>query len=251
MRVRSPRIVQHDDHRRRWWLFAALLLLLAAMWQVFEFGKRRGGYDASKVLAERMQLAQKMAGLEKKLDEARAETARYRRQAQIERQASRQLQEELMRQQERVSSLQAEVQMLKGLVSSGAGTLYVRDLKVEPAGEAARYRYRFTLVQVKEDVELTRGKLLMKLSGTLGKRRQKLDRSQFSPDGEKAVKLEFHNYQDVEGEIRLPEGFVPQELRIEFLPRNKQLKKLQVVFPWPKTEQGEKRRGTKADATKQ
>jgi len=236
MRVRSPRIVHHDDRRHWGWWLLALLLLLAALWQVFEYGKRQGGYDAGKVLAERLRLASEMAEQERRLEEARAEVARYRRQAEIERQASRQLQQEMMKLQEELTALRSEVKMLKGLISSGAGSLYVRDFELEPAGEPARYRYRFTLVQVKENVELTRGKLVMKLAGRSGKKRRKLDRAEFSPDGEKTVKLEFRHYQDVEGEILLPEGFVPRELQIEFLPRNKELKKLEAVFPWPQAQ---------------
>ncbi len=232
-RIRSPRIVHHDDRRHwGWWLLAALLLLVA-LWQAFEYGKRQGGYDARKVLAERMQIASEMEAQSRKLKELQAESARYRRQAEIERQASRELQQELMKQQERVADLQSEVKMLKGLISSGSGSLYVRDFVLRPTGEPSRFHYRFTLVQVKEEVKLTQGKLLLKLLGRMGKKSRKLDRSEFSPDKEKTVKLEFRNYQDVEGEILLPEGFKPRELQIEFLPRNRELKKLQTTIPWP------------------
>ncbi len=234
--MQTPRIV-HRDERRHWgWWLLALALLLAALWQVFEYGKRQGGYDAARVLAERMELAGEMERLERSLEEARAESARYRRQAEIEREASRRLQQEMSALQERITALQAEVRMLKELIASGAGSLYLRDLSVEPAGDG-RYRYRFTLVQVREDVEQTRGKLVMKLIGRQGKKKRILDRSDFSPDKEKAVKLEFRHFRDVSGEMVLPEGFEPQRLRIEFLPRNKELKKLETTVPWPGREE--------------
>jgi len=233
IRVRSPRIV-HADERKSWvWVLLALALVGAALWQAFEYGKRQGGYDAAKVLAERMQLAREKGTLEKALNEARAESARYRRQAEIEREATRRLQQEMMAYQDRITELRAEVKMLKELISSGSGSLYLRGLRIEPLGEPGRYRYRFTLVQVRDDVELTRGKLVMKVTGRQGKKKKTLDRAQFAPDGEKAAKLEFRHYQDVEGEMVLPEGFEPRELRIEFLPRNKELKKLEATLPWP------------------
>ncbi len=233
--MRPPRIVHQDDRRHWGWWLLVLLLLLAALWQTFEYGKRQGGFDARKVLAERMQVAAEMEAQSRKLKALREESARYRRQAEIERQASRELQQELMNQQERIANLQSEVKMLKGLISSGSGSLYVRDFVLQPSGEPNRFHYRFTLVQVKEKVKLTQGKLVLKLVGRVGKKKRKLDRSEFSPDKEKTVKLEFRNYQDVEGDILLPEGFQPRELQLEFLPRNRELKKLQTTIPWPDT----------------
>jgi multidrug efflux pump subunit AcrA (membrane-fusion protein) len=235
-RVKTPRIVHHGERRYWGWWLLAMALLLAALWQVYEFGKRQGGYLAARELAERVRIAAQMSAQEKRLASLQAEAARYRRQAEIEAQASRKVQEEMVRQQETIADLKAEVKMLKGLISSGAGSLYARDFVIEPASEPRHYRYRFTLVQVKEDVPLTRGKLLMKVIGRVGKKSRTLDRSEFSPDKQKTVKLEFSNYQDVQGEILLPEKFEPREVRIEFLPRNKELKKLDIRFPWPQAQ---------------
>ena len=89
-----------------------------------------------------------------------------------------------------------------------------------------------SLVQVLEKVDVTKGKLLMKISGKRKGKRKRLDRSEFSEDGEKVLKLEFANYQDVDGEIILPEDFKPEGLLIEFLPRNKELKKMSRRFSW-------------------
>lgn len=233
VRVRSPRIVHPEDHRHRWlWLLAAILAGVA-LWQAWEFGRQQGDHDGRALTAERNRLAAELEADRKRLEELEGEAARHRRQAQVEQQANRELQEELIRLQEEGSRLRSEVKMLKELISSGAGSLYIRDFSLVPGEEPGRYRYRFTLVQVKEKVETTRGKLLMKLAGREGKKKKKLDRSRFAPDGEKTLKLEFSHYQDVEGEIRLPEGFQPEELQIEFLPRNKELKKLNASFPWP------------------
>lgn len=232
-RIRSPRIIHHQERRSHWLWGLGVLLLAVVLWQVYQFGRVQGGYDGRQAHAEKQQLLAEMRAQQEKLEQFQGEAARYRRQAQIEQQASRELQKELIRLQDEQARLRSEVKLLKGLISSGAGSLYIKDFRLEPAGEPGRYRYAFTLVQVKENVETTRGKLVMKLSGVVGKKKKRLDRAVFSPDGEKAVKLEFKHYQDVAGEIRLPEKFRPRELKIEFLPRNKELKKLETTIPWP------------------
>ena len=210
-----------------------MLLFVLILWQVYQFGRVQGGYDGQQAEAARQGLLAELRTRQQQLQEFQGQAARYQRQAQVEQQASRELQAELVRLQEEQARLRAEVKMLKGLISSGAGSLYIKDFRLEPGETPGHYRYAFTLVQVKESVATTRGKLVMKISGVQGKKKKRLDRKDFSPDGDKAVKLEFKHFQDVSGEIRLPEGFRPRELRIEFLPRNKQLKKLETRIPWP------------------
>lgn len=233
MRVRSPRIIHADDRRHHGlWLLAVILVGLA-LWQAYQFGRQQGGFDGRALSAERDRLVAELEAQVKRLEELRSEAVRYQRSVQIEQQASRELQRELVKLEDERARLRSEVNMLKGLISSGTGSIYIKDFKLLPGEKPNQYRYRFTLVQVKEDVETTRGKLLMKLVGREGKKKKKLDRSQFAGDGEKALKLEFSHYQDLQGEIELPEGFDPEELQIEFLPRNKELKKLETTFPWP------------------
>ena len=232
-RVKPPRIIHPQDRRSQWWWVLGALLLALLLWQVYQLGRVQGGYDGRQANAEKQLLLEELGKQQQRLEQFQNEAARYQRQAQIEQQAGRELQEELVRLQDEQARLRSEVKMLKELISSGAGSLYIKDFRLEPGQAPGRYRYAFTLVQVKESVDTTRGKLVMKISGVEGKKKKRLDQSDFSPDGDKAVKLEFKHYEDVSGEIRLPEGFKPKELKIEFLPRNKELKKLQTTLPWP------------------
>ena len=222
---------QHD-RRGRWQLLMLLALIGGIAWQAYEFGVRQGGFDRVRSESDISRLGQDLAQAETALKEARSEAVRYRRQAEIEVEANRRLQEQLLAVQRERADLKSEVEMLRSLISNNNGSLYIRNFSLLPLDEENRYRYSFTIVQVLEKVETTRGKLVMKLSGRLKGKSKRLDRSEFSPDGEKVVKLEFSNYQDVSGEMQLPEGFQPRSLLVEFLPRNKELKKLSRRFSW-------------------
>ena len=234
--VRTPRIVPHDERRPVWWWLLGVVLLAAALWQSFELGKRQDGLAAQRLAGELQGLRAQLDDQARRLAAAQAEAARYRRQAEVAEEAGRRAQQEIAALQEERARLRSEVELLKQLVARGSGTtLYVRDLILQPGAEPGRYHYQFTLVQLKESRQPTRGKLVMKILGRQGKKARQLDRSQFSPDGEKTMKLEFTNFQDVSGDIQLPEGFRPEKLRIEFLPRGNQ-KKLEITFPWPTAE---------------
>jgi len=231
-RVKSPRILHPQDRRGRWQLLLLLLLVTGIAWQAWEFGLRQGGFEKERSETEIARLRAELARLETELREARSEAVRYRRQAEIEVEANGGLQAQLVVAQREKAELQSEVEMLRSLISDDNGSLYIRNLSLHSLDGAGRYGYSFTIVQVLEKVETTRGKLVMKISGKLKGKKKRLDRSEFSPDGEKVVKLEFSNYQDVSGEILLPEGFEPGSLLIEFLPRNRELKKLSRRFSW-------------------
>jgi len=238
MQIKSPRIVHQHERPWRWQLLLFLLLLGAVAWQAYSWGVRQGGYDQERSTREISALKTALEEQQAALRDLEAATVRYRRQAEIEQQASRELQQQLIGAEDERAALKSELEMLRSLVSSDTGSLYIRNLLLQPGEQAHQYTYRFTIVQVLEKVKTTRGKLVMKVSGKLDGKKKRLDYADFSGGEEKAVKLEFSNYKDVAGEMSFPQGFVPESMLIEFLPRNKELKKLSKTFVWSDYLQG-------------
>ncbi|WP_456416264.1 DUF6776 family protein [Thiolapillus sp.] len=238
MRIKSPRIVHQHERPWRWRLLLLLALLGAVGWQAYTWGVRQGGYDRERSTAEIAALKTALEEQQAAIRDLEAASVRYRRQAEIEQQASRELQQQLIAAEDERAALKSEVEMLRSLVSSDTGSLYIRNLVLRPGEQENQYTYRFTIVQVLEKVKTTRGKLVMKVSGKLDGKKKRLDYADFSGGEEKAVKLEFSNYKDVSGEMGFPQGFAPESMLIEFLPRNKELKKLSKTFVWPEYLQG-------------
>ncbi len=238
--VKSPRIIHHHDNGRRWQLLLLLLLLAAVGWQAYTWGMRQGGYDGTESKAEISALRLALEARQKDVQDLESQVVRYKRQAEIEQLASRELQQQLVTVENEKAALQSEAEMLRSLVSTGNGSLYVKNLVLKADDNNAGYQYAFTIVQVMEKVKTTRGKLVMKVSGKLKGKTKKLDQTAFSDSDEKATKLEFSNYQDVSGSMVFPQDFVPEALIVEFLPRNKELKKMSKTFSWADYLQGTK-----------
>jgi len=237
-RIKSPRIVHQHDRRGFWQALLLVLLLGAVGWQAYSWGVRQGGYDRDRSTQEIVALKTALEEQQAEMRDLEAASVRHRRQAEIEQQASRELQQQLIAVEDEKAALQSEMEMLRSLVSNDNGSLYIKNLKVQPAAGSNRFKCEFTIVQVMEKVGTTKGKLVMKVSGRLNGKKARLDRTEFSDDDDKAVKLEFSNYQDVRGDMQFPEGFEPQSILIEFLPRNKELKKLSKTFAWEDHLQG-------------
>ncbi|WP_456406834.1 DUF6776 family protein [Thiolapillus sp.] len=237
-RIKTPRIVHHQEDRRQWQLLLLLALLLVIGWQAYSWGVRQGGYDSKRSSEEITALKTSLAQQQTEIRDLEAEAVRYRRQAEIEQQANRELQQQMVAFEDEKAALESEVEMLRSLVSNDTGSLYIKNFTLRPTDEANLYQFAFTIVQVMEKVKATRGKLVMKLSGKLKGKKKRLDYEAFSNGEDKAMKLEFSNYEDVTGQIVLPEGFEPESILIEFLPRNKELKKMSKTFSWSENLQG-------------
>jgi hypothetical protein len=90
-----------------------------------------------------------------------------------------------------------------------------------------------TVAQALRNVGTTEGELRLKVAGKdADGARQKLDLAELGDDGSPSRPLRFTHYQDVEGVIRLPQGFQPESVTIEIRPKNKGLKRVSEVFQW-------------------
>ena len=232
LKVKKPRIIHHHDKSGRWLGLLLLLLALGAVILAFLFGLNQGGYYQKLADREVQDLSRQLQEQQELVSGLRSESVRYKRQAEIERQASRELQQQLIEAQNQVADLKSEVELLQSLISNDSGSLYIKGMTVRPGAEPGRFEYSFTLVQVKEKIKKTQGKLLLKWIGRRKGKTVVLDRDEFAPDGKKTLKLGFANYLDVKGDMLLPEAFEPVALEVEFLPRNKGLKKMAKRYAW-------------------
>lgn len=237
-RIRSPRIVHHQDDRRQWQILLLLILLAVIAWQAYSWGIRQGGYDSERSIGEISALTTALEQQQIEMRDLEAASVRYRRQAEIEQQASREIQQQLIGIEDEKAALQSEVETLRSLVSDDNSSLYIKGFTLSPGDQENHYAYAFTIVQVLEKVKTTRGKLVIKVSGKLKGKKKRLDFEAISDGEEKAMKLEFSNYENVSGQMVLPEDFKAESILIEFLPRNKELKKLSNTFSWSDYFQG-------------
>jgi len=231
-RIVTPRIVQPGGTSSLWLLVVGLLGLVLWTWQMFEAGRGWAGYDFERSRTRESQLQARMEQLEATVGQLRLEAASYARASQIDRDAVRQAQVTMTELQGERSRLSKEVNFLRGLLSAGQGPLHVRSfaLSEEPDG---RYRYRLTVAQALRNIGTTEGELRLKVAGKdVDGTRQKLDLAELADEGGKSQALRFMHYQDVQGVIRLPQGFRPESVTIEIRPKTKGLKRVTEVFQW-------------------
>ncbi len=229
--VGTPRIVQPSKGRLIWWLLPFFGLLLLWSWQMFELGRQQGSSDEQISTDLRSRYVARIKNLEQEVESLRLEAAGYERASQIDRDAARRVQRDLLALQTERSELRREVALLRGLVASNS-SLRIKDVRLSPNSAERSYTYSFTVAQLKEQKSATQGQILIKISGEKNGKAQELELKDLTAGEQTSVKMRFRHFQNVEGTLSLPEAFEPQSLIIEVKPKTKNAKPIEQAFDW-------------------
>lgn len=141
-RIKTPTIVQPS--RRK--LLLVLLLLLAVLlvqgWQIFKFGRTQGGFQSEQAAQKTQQYLQQIGEQQQDISALRAQSARYKREAQVEREAGRRLQQELVQLHKESDESRNEVALLRSLMSKKSGSLYIKRFEIHPTETPNQHSYQ-------------------------------------------------------------------------------------------------------------
>jgi phage FluMu protein gp41 len=229
--VHTPRIVQPSARRYLWWGVPLVALLALWTWQVFEFGRLQGGFDEQSSTDLRSRYLARIHQLEQEVEALQLDVASHQRASQIDRDAARRVQRELLALQTERSDLRRELALMRGLVASN-NSLRIKDVRLSAESDPGGYRYSFTVAQLKEQKDMTQGQILIKVAGEKGGKSQELSLKELTAGESTSLKMRFKHFQNVEGRLSLPKEFEPQSLIIEVKPKTKNAKPIEQSFDW-------------------
>lgn len=216
---------------RYWWWILAVLALLGWTYLAYDLGRQQAGYHSLEALKKQVRLKEEISALVDERDALQLEVEQHERSRRIDQDASRMVQDEVKSLQNDKAGLKREIAFLRELVSAGNRDLQVRDFRIE-AIDQARFRYRLTVVQAVDNVDVVRGKLKFSVTGLLAGQARTFGLAELSPATKGTRKLRFKNFQDVVGELKLPAEFKPSTVTVEIIPEGRKLKALQHIVDW-------------------
>lgn len=236
-KIIQPKIVQPGSGPRflAWLLLLALAAGAGAVWYHLDLLLALNRDFEVTNLREAVALQQQqIADLEGERHRLRQQIAALERASQIDREAVRRSKEELQKYQDEHLEFQEELTFLRGLVSNGTAKagLRVRDFRIESGGEPTSYRYRFTVAQVLKDQETVSGKIFVTLDGKREGKDHSLPLKEITRDKEDSLKVSFKHFQELEGELVLPEGFEPIGVTIDVKPEGEGLAPTSRRYDW-------------------
>lgn len=209
------------------WVYVALAVFLLALgfglwgaWATF-FAADADGRNASTLRARNDVLKQEVSTL--------------RRSDQISREANRDLERTLAERDEEIAGLRADIAFYERFVGATGQRrgLSVHDLEMRlQSGDV--WQFTATLTQNLNRGAANTGRLTLGIEGTRNDRLEKLAWSGLRKlNNAPGLEYSFKYFQQVEGEVMLPEGFKPLRVTVRLVPAGGSA--VEQSFPWPET----------------
>ena len=231
-RYRRPKIVSQTERSLSW---LRILLLLMMMSFTGWYGYQMGSVGTENGLPVfKTSLREKVKQLEEERKELRRQLTMAKQSAEMDQAAIKAVKEQIKRFQDERLKMEEELAFLRGIVSADSddSSLRIQKFKLSPDIEEREYNYRFTVSQLINSGVVAKGKIHISLEGIQQGQAMKLELEQLTEGEESSLKMRFRYFQDVEGKLKIPEGFEPARLIIEIRPESKKFNPVTETFDW-------------------
>ncbi len=172
--------------------------------------------------------------LTSRLEASKAQLQVAEQEAAVMRRANQLIREDESSRQAELNRLQGELdfyQRLAGISGTQAG-LAVYQLELRPTGSTRVFQFLLTLTQNLQRSEITSGIARINVDGTMGDQPLTLPWSRLT-EGEKPLpEFRFKYFQQLDGFIVLPEGFMPSQVRISLEAQGQRGEPVSRSFAW-------------------
>jgi hypothetical protein len=227
-------IKSHQPWRHRLKVVGGVLVSVLVLWGMFEYGFSRAGYDNASLLQEREAMQASLKAAEEESRRLSERISILERAAQVDQQAYAQVEESLKQAQDEMLELKEEVAFYRGIVSPSetASGLAVTRFQLENIGEAHTYRFKLVLSQLKTNNRVVKGYARVAFDGVMAGEQKQLGLKELSRGKLDRLKLRFKYFQDIEGDVVLPQDFLPSRVLVEVVPTGKNATRLKKSFDW-------------------
>ncbi len=233
--MKARYVIQRHSPGRRAGRAALLTALLAvvAFWG-FQQGRSDAAEDISRNSAERKALTERMGALEVENGGLRERVAILQRAAQVDRQAYRHVDDTLKDLQDQILDLKEELAFYRGIVTTSGKPrgLAIQSFKLEANEQKGEYRYKLVLTRAMKNDKVTRGTVRLTVAGEQGGNPRELPLGEMTVQGQSELKLNFRYFQRIEGQLTLPQDFVPHRVSVSVKTTGKARSRLEKSYDW-------------------
>ncbi|MBY6186529.1 hypothetical protein KUV89_07865 [Marinobacter hydrocarbonoclasticus] len=134
----------------------------------------------------------------------------------MEQQSQLETREMMARQRDQIQTLETELAFYRNVMApeKTADGVLIHDFLLDDTADADRFRFRLILTQQKIRKRFVKGTVKLTLMGSENGQSVSRDLSQLGV-GANNLKFSFRYFQQLESEFTVPEGFVPERLRVQ------------------------------------
>lgn len=212
----------------------AVVILLVTVGIVYNHGLSMAGFERLAASRRQQDLQNQILQLETENQSLREALARAERTLQMDQTAYDELDRSLKASAQEIVKLREELNFYRNIISppNKKSGLRIQSLKLEPVANGKEiYRYKMVLIQALKHDYLVKGKARFEVSGVHGGENTIL---RFPQPAGTPINFNFKYFQDIEGQIQLPEGFEPQWIKVNVRSWGRNAETVEQTYPWPK-----------------
>ncbi|MAL99981.1 DUF6776 family protein [Hydrocarboniclastica marina] len=229
------RVVKHQPGLRLRQFLILLGFSICAGVIGFFIGTRHAEFQHKDFAKTRAVLAQQVGELQEENTRLRQIQINLERGNHIDQQAILEAQRTISQLEKTVAQLNSDLSFYKNIMAPGEveTNLQVQRLLLSPVGEGRRFRFRLSLTQVGDNRSYIAGQAAVSILGQRGGEKEVIPlRDVTESIDEVGVAFRFRYFQDVEGEMVLPEGFTPSAVQIVAQAEGNKSARVERRFEW-------------------
>lgn len=191
-------------------------IVLSVGW-IYNYGVSMAGFERSSAATEQQRLREEIRRREAEVQELRDSLARAERSLQMNETAFQELDRSLKGSAQEIVKLREELNFYRNIISPAdkKGGLRIQSLLIEPAGAGSQYRYKLVLIQALKHEQTIIGSASFEISGDQAGHDSTIT---IPGSGDRAIRVNFKYFQDIEGRFDLPKNFRPRRVKVSVTP---------------------------------
>ena len=216
-------------------IWLGLLVVVVLLVASFYLGHGYQSWELDRTLLERETLITRIDELESRNHRLVQENAHLEGGSKIEREAYEQANQELVRLQQELLKQKEELVFYRGIVSPSNAALGVnlQSFEVRKKNSQNQYSYKMILTKSGKSTKKVTGGTKVLIRGESDGSVSELKLTDLLlENSSKGTKFAFRYFQVFEGDISLPDGFEPFEVKIGIVPTTKKVKSFSETISW-------------------
>lgn len=198
-------------------------------------GMAQGGFRFSTAEESRNRLSDQVEQLRDQNREMSQQIVNLERGRAVDQQALNQARRNIVELETRLASLQSELVFYKNIMAPSESTrgLQIDRVRIRQAPDEGVYDFMVVLVQRGDNKSYLSGSAEVSVVGLRGEQKESIALRDLSADIEETdIKLRFRYFQEVKGQLTLPDGFEPLEVQVMAKRDGSGSAKVERTFDW-------------------
>lgn len=229
-------VVPYRPRRRFIYTITAFFVIVASITGGFFYGFYEALLTEQNAQARVQQLTSDLSAVQQENIDLRRQVAILDTTSVMDQRATEEVQATIRSLRERVAQLEQDIVFYRQVVSEETGSTGLTIGQFDISSTAAENRFRYKLVLRQEDADgdtFLNGHVNVNLVGKQGAEQVVLPLREVSENVDQLdIRLRFKFFQNIEGELALPDGFEPERIQIAAVATEPVAKSIDQNFSW-------------------